>query len=85
MEVEQKLKTEQTAAPIFGVVAKNGEPEFGRWQDVERLYGIRRSRLYELMNEGLIQSVSLRQRGQTRGCRLFFLPSISHYLRSLLG
>ena len=59
-------------------------PEFGRWQDVQRLFGIKRGTLYNLVNEGQIKSVSLRRRGNVHGCRLFHLASINDYLASLM-
>ncbi len=58
--------------------------EFGRWQDVQRLYGIKRGTLYNLINEGKIKSVVLRRKGNVHGCRLIHLASISQYLNSLL-
>lgn len=60
-------------------------PEFGRWKDVERLYGIKRGTLYNLLAEGKIKSVSMRRKGNKNGCRLFYLPGISEYLNSLLN
>jgi len=59
-------------------------PEFGRWQDVQRLFGIKRGTLYNLLAEGKVKSVSMRRRGNKFGCRLFYLPGISEYLHSLL-
>jgi len=55
-------------------------PEFGRWQDVERIFGIKRGTLYNLKNAGKIRSVSLRKPGQKFAVRLFHLPSIHDYL-----
>jgi hypothetical protein len=63
----------------------NPLPEFGRWQDVQRLYGIKRGTLYNLVNEGQIKSVALRRRGNVHGCRLFHLASISEYLNSMMN
>ena len=60
-------------------------PEFGRWQDVQRLFGIKRGTLYNLVNEGQIKSVCLRRRGNVHGCRLFHLASINDYLNSLMS
>jgi len=62
----------------------NSLPEFGRWQDVQRLFGIKRGTLYNLVNEGQIKSVALRRRGNVHGCRLFHLASISEYLNRLM-
>ncbi len=44
--------------------------------------GLGRSYLYQLINEGKIQSVSLRERGKTRGKRLIVADSVLAYLRS---
>ena len=60
-------------------------PEFGRWRDVQRLFGIRRSSLYTLTAEGKIRSVTIRRKGNVRGSRLWYLPSISTYLHSLMA
>jgi hypothetical protein len=62
----------------------DGHPEFGRHQDVRRLYGIKRGILYRLMNEGKIRSITLREPGRRFGCRLIYLPSVRNYLNSLL-
>ena len=44
--------------------------------------GLGRSYLYQLISEGKIQSVSLRERGKTRGKRLIVADSVLAYLRS---
>ncbi len=59
-------------------------PQFGRHQDVQRLFGIKRGTLYNLMGEGKIKSVLIRRRGNIHGCRLFYLPGIQDFLRQLL-
>lgn len=58
--------------------------EFGRWQDVQRVFGIRRSYLYTLLAEGVIKSVVLRRPGNIRGCRLFVMESIRRHLNTLI-
>ena len=59
-------------------------PEFGRWRDVQRLFGIKRGTLYNLIAEGKIKSVVMRRKGNVHGCRLIHLASISQYLNGLL-
>jgi hypothetical protein len=59
-------------------------PEFGRWRDVERHFGIKRGTLYNLMAEGKVKSVLLRHKGNVHGCRLIHLASVSEYLNQLL-
>ncbi len=46
----------------------------------ERFTGLTRAKLYELAGKGAIRSVSLREPGRTRGCRLFHLQSILDYI-----
>lgn len=60
------------------------DQEFGRHQDVRRLFGIKRGILYRLINEGKIRSITLREPGRRFGCRLIYLPSVRTYLNSLL-
>lgn len=57
------------------------------WTDfhgLQLLFGIRRSYAYHLVDEGLIESVSLKQPGEKRGKRLFNVASIRRYLNSRL-
>jgi hypothetical protein len=58
--------------------------EFGRWQDVQRLFGIKRGTLYNLIAEGKVKSVVLRRKGNVHGCRIIHLASVSGYLNSLM-
>ena len=44
--------------------------------------GLGRAYLYQLINQGKIKSVSLRERGKTRGKRLIVADSVLEYLRS---
>ena len=59
-------------------------PEFGRWQDVQHLFGIKRGTLYNLIQGGEVKSVMLRRKGSVKGCRLIFLQSVSEYLHRLM-
>lgn len=76
-----KLISTTTTAPVqagdFGIAA----PEFGRWRDVERLYGIKRGSAYNLLADDKIRGVLLRVRGQKSGVRLFDLASVRDYIR----
>jgi hypothetical protein len=75
--------SEQTTAPVNATPAHvaGQDPEFLDARGVEGRFAIRRSLLYELLNSGHVQSVSLRRRGQSRGKRLFSVDSIRHFLR----
>jgi hypothetical protein len=59
------------------------KPEWIRPKDVPKLFGIGRSRIYELISDGKVKSVSLRQRGQKHGTRLISYDSLAAYLESL--
>jgi hypothetical protein len=59
------------------------KPEWIRPKDLSRLFGIGRTKGYELMNEGVIKSISLRKRGQQHGTRLISYDSVASYLNSL--
>ena len=78
------MKT-MTTDPISVASPSNSTlPEFGRWRDVERHFGIKRGTLYNLINEGKIKSVMLRHKGNVHGCRLIHLASVSDYLNGLM-
>ena len=77
--------TDTTTAPVeLTSLLTAPLPEFGRWRDVERLFGIKRGTLYNLMAEGKVKSVVLRRKGNLHGCRLIHLASVSQYLNNLL-
>ena len=77
---QQSLTTEPVHATPVYVAAQ--DPEFLDAVGVRERFGIKRSLLYELISLGLIKSVSLRRRGQSRGKRLFSVDSIRAFLRS---
>ena len=60
------------------------KPEWIRPKDVPRIFGIGRTRIYELIAENRIKSISLRKRGQRHGTRLISYDSLSAYLDSLV-
>src|SRR6266481_86439 len=65
-------------------VAVNESTEWSDFHGIQLLFGLRRSTAYHLSNEGLIQSVSLKENGERRGKRLFSCSSIRAYLNSKL-
>lgn len=56
--------------------------EFGRCADVERIFGLRRGTLYNLLRDGKIRGVLLRVRGRRSGVRLFDMNSIRNFILS---
>jgi hypothetical protein len=67
-----------TTAPVQAADCSNVLPEWGRWRDVQRLFGIKKGTLYNLKAEGKIKS------SRVRGCRLFDLASVRAYVNSQL-
>lgn len=61
-------------------VAQDATPEFGDAKIVRKMFSLSRAHLYRLSADGKIQSACLRQRGNLRGRRLWYLPSVRDYL-----
>ena len=60
------------------------DSEYGSLRDVERVFGLRETKTYDLFNQGLIRGVLLRKdKMSPRGKRLFSFQSIREYLASL--
>lgn len=72
----------ETTAPVQAGDFTNVQPEFGRWQDVQRQFGIKRGTAYNLLADGKIKGVLLRVRGKKAGVRLFEMASVRHLIRS---
>jgi hypothetical protein len=71
-----------TTQPItLGTVHVAG-PEFVGYQEARMMFGLSRTHLYKLGKEGLVRSVSLRGRGNTRGRRLYSVDSIRALLNA---
>jgi hypothetical protein len=80
--MKRQVTKKRTRGPTDVRVSPNSE-----WVDhhgLLELFGIRRSLAYHLVVTGLIKSVSLRERSERRGKRLFYVPSIREYLESKL-
>lgn len=65
-----------------GAVTVLQRPEWVDARAVTAIFGIGRSTLYRLAEAGRIKTVSLRERGCSRGKRLFSTDSISAFLES---
>jgi hypothetical protein len=72
--------TDKTTAPVTASPANDAE--FCDNPGAYVRFGLRRSLLYQLYSEGLIDGVSLRRRGAARGKRLWSCDSIRRYLAS---
>lgn len=72
----------KTTAPVERGEFNGAQKEFGRWQDVERIYSIKRGTAYNLLRDGKIRGVLLRIRGQKSGVRLFDMASVRDFISS---
>jgi hypothetical protein len=59
--------------------------EWGDAKIAHGTFGIGKSTLYRLAEEGKIKSSSLRERGKLRGKRLFSFDSIAAYIERMAG
>ena len=57
-------------------------PEWGDAKLVKTHFGLSKSTIYRLADDGKIRSSSLRERGKLRGKRLFSMDSIAHFIES---
>jgi hypothetical protein len=58
------------------------------WTDFHgllELFGLRRGLAYHLVDTGVIKSISLKDKGEKRGKRLFHVPSVRAYLNAQLN
>ena len=58
------------------------KPEWVRPAQVTQVFGIGRTKQYELIADKKIKSVSIRSRGATRGCRLISYDSVVAFIES---
>lgn len=58
-------------------------PEWGDAKAVHSRFGICKSTLYRLTEDGKIRSSSLRERGKLRGKRLFSMDSVAAFIESM--
>jgi len=61
---------------------KDVKPEFIRVDTAIKLFGIGRTKLYELMSSGAIKAYTLRKRGQVKGTRLISYDSLVEFIES---
>jgi hypothetical protein len=59
-------------------------PEWADCKTITRIFGIGKSTLYRLADEGKCKSSSLRERGKLRGKRLFSCDSVAAYIESMV-
>lgn len=71
-----------TTAPIKASEPDEISPEWARDDGIYRLFGLKRSTVRNLFEDGRIKGIVLRVRGQKSGCRLWNVNSIRELIES---
>ena len=58
------------------------EIEWARLPNVERMFGLKRSKAYELIQTGEIRSSCIRRKGAKTGVRVIDVASVREFLRN---
>ena len=58
------------------------QPKYLRIPAAVSYSGMSRAKLYQLMAEGQIKSISVRRKGRVRGLRMILAESLDHFLAS---
>lgn len=69
-----------TTDPVVPGDFTGSKKEFGRWQDAQNSFSIKRGTLYNLLNDGKIRGCLLRVMGAKSGLRLFDMRSIRDFI-----
>lgn len=77
------MRKTSTTAPV--AAGQPAGPEFVRPGDMYSVFGIGRTHSYQLMEEGKIKSVSLREPGSARGIRLISVASVRAFLNGRMN
>ena len=72
-KAQELLREQRGGLPVFVRPPTRGPEHYS---------GISRAKLYQLAGDGRIRTVSIKERGKLRGCRLFDLASILRYIES---
>jgi hypothetical protein len=78
------LPTRVTAAQVLQTVGRS-QPLDAEWikvNDVSRIFGLSRPRVFKAIALGELDSVHLRETGKTKGIRLVSVASIRSYIES---
>ena len=71
-----------TVEPVKAGNTNQTMPEWGRVNDVQKMFGVKRGILYRWINEGKVKSVLIREPGNIQGVRLIHLASVRDYINS---
>ena len=64
---------------VLAALKEHEQPKWLSVADAARVYGISRTRLYELITDGTIRSVSLRKKHHVRGSRRVLASSLDEF------
>jgi len=70
----------KTIEPVAASNTTQTMSEFGRVNDVQRLFGVKRGILYRWIGAGKVKSVCIRETGNVQGVRLIHLASVRDYI-----
>ena len=71
------------SAKFNGITENTISPRFIRTSDIQGLYGLKRSFVYQLIKDGRLKSISLKGRAGIRGIRLFRPEDIEAVIQDL--
>jgi len=77
-------KEKLTSEPVMAGNCSNALPEFGRVQDVQRLFGVKRGILYRWIQERRIKSVLMREKGNIIAAQSIGEPGTQLPINTLL-
>jgi hypothetical protein len=79
-QIMTKLSMTENQTPRPREIAL-GSPRYGRWQDVERLFSIKRSTTFALLKTGKIRGCALSLTGKRSRTRLIDLASVESFVK----
>jgi hypothetical protein len=69
-----------TTKPAYTGIPVGDSPEFGRATDLQKIFGLRRGTIYNLLRAGRIRGCLLRVKGKKSGVRLFDIQSVRQFI-----
>jgi helix-turn-helix protein len=74
-----------TTEPVRAGDCSQAFPEFGRVADVQKIFGLKRGTLYNLLKSGRIRGCVLRVKGRKAGVRLIDLASVRAFILTAMS
>jgi hypothetical protein len=71
-----------TTEPVRAGNFTASNQEYGRCADVQRVFGLKRGTVYNLLADGKIRGCLLRVKGSKSGVRLIYMPSVREFIES---